>query len=110
MGAWSPKVIQLSALLGQGVDRFWDEVSRFQSLQAANSHLAARRQHQALAWMWERIDAGLKLAFQQDLQVRAMLPAMLKQVERGELPSSTAARQLLEVHKEKHNARHPRTT
>ncbi|MDB5870746.1 MAG: putative GTPase [Ramlibacter sp.] len=107
---WHPQVIQLSALLGQGVDRFWDEVSKFKALQTANGRLAARRQHQALAWMWERIDSGLKQAFKQDPRVRAALPALLEQVERGALPSSTAARQLLELHTENHNARHSRTT
>src|SRR5215208_4296830 len=43
---WHPQVIQLSALLGEGVDRFWNEVEKFKSLQAANGQFAARRQHQ----------------------------------------------------------------
>jgi LAO/AO transport system kinase len=94
---WHPKVMQLSALLGQGVDRFWDQVQEFKSLQAANGQLAARRQHQALAWMWERIDAGLKQAFRQNAQVRQMLPAITADVADGRLAASTAARQLLEA-------------
>ncbi len=96
---WQAKVIQLSALLGQGVDRFWDEVERFRALQAANGQLAARRQHQALAWMWERIEAGLRQDFRSDPRVRGLLPELVKQVEQGQLASSTAARQLLEAHK-----------
>ncbi|HEX7008487.1 MAG TPA: methylmalonyl Co-A mutase-associated GTPase MeaB [Phycisphaeraceae bacterium] len=92
---WHPRVRQLSALLGQGVDRFWDTVQEFRNVQTANGQLVARRQHQALAWMWERIDAGLKQAFRQDPQVRALLPSLLKQVEQGRLAASTAARQLL---------------
>jgi len=59
---WQPQVIQLSALQGQGLDDFWAAVTRFRDLQTANGQLAQRRQHQALAWMWERIDAGLKQA------------------------------------------------
>jgi LAO/AO transport system kinase len=94
---WHPRVMQLSALLGQGVDRFWDQVQEFKSLQAANGQLAARRQHQALAWMWERIDAGLKQAFQQNPRVRQMLPAITADVADGRLAASTAARQLLEA-------------
>jgi LAO/AO transport system kinase len=109
---WQAKVIQLSALLGQGVDRFWDEVDGFRATQTANGQLAARRHHQALAWMWERIDAGLRQDFRADPQVRELLPGLMKQVEQGKLASSTAARQLLEAHKdmEKTNARHPRPT
>jgi len=92
---WHPKVIQISALLGQGVDAFWTEVSAFRRLQTANGRLDARRQQQALAWMWERIDAGLKQAFRQHPQVRRLLPAMEADVAQGRVPASTAARILL---------------
>ncbi|OUM00507.1 methylmalonyl Co-A mutase-associated GTPase MeaB [Variovorax sp. JS1663] len=92
---WQPRVIQSSALLGTGVDAFWDTVLQFKSLQTANGRLAARREKQALAWMWERIDAGLKQAFKQHPRVRAMLPEALAQVAAGALPASTAARNLL---------------
>jgi LAO/AO transport system kinase len=54
-----------------------------------------RRQHQALAWMWERIDAGLKQAFRQNPAVRGLLPEMTRAVEAGQLAASTAARNLL---------------
>jgi len=95
---WHPKVIQLSALHNKGVDTFWSAVTQFQTLQSANGSLAGRRQQQALAWMWERIDAGLKQAFKQDPAVGAMLPALLEQVANGQLPASTAARNLLFAH------------
>jgi len=92
---WHPQVIQLSALHNKGVDVFWKAVMRFQALQAANGQIAARRQQQSLAWMWERIDAGLKQAFRQDPQVRERLPGLLAEVARGEIAASTAARSLL---------------
>jgi LAO/AO transport system kinase len=96
--AWHPKVIQLSALLGQGVDRFWDEVRKFQAAQTSSGHLAARRQHQALAWMWERIEVGLKHAFRNNAEVQRLLPALTAEVEQGRLPASTAARRLMQKH------------
>jgi len=95
---WHPQVIQISALLGQGVDAFWTTVQRFRTLQTANGRLAARRQQQALAWMWERIDAGLKQAFRQNPQVRGQLPALEQQVRDGRIAASTAARTLLAAH------------
>jgi LAO/AO transport system kinase len=95
---WHPKVMQLSALLGQGVDHFWAAVTEFRSLQTANGKLAARRRHQALSWMWERIEAGLKSAFAHDPAVRALLPKLSEEVEQGRLAASTAARSLLSVH------------
>jgi len=92
---WHPQVLQLSALHNKGVDAFWDAVTQFKNLQSANGRLADRRQQQSLAWMWERIDAGLKQAFRQDPAVSALLPTLVAQVLSGRLPASTAARNLL---------------
>ena len=93
---WHPQVIQISALHGQGVDTFWSAVSEFKRLQTANGRLSARRQQQARAWMWERIDAGLKQRFRDHPQVREILESTTRAVLDGQLPASTAARQLLE--------------
>ncbi|MDO9360153.1 MAG: methylmalonyl Co-A mutase-associated GTPase MeaB [Polaromonas sp.] len=92
---WQPQVLQLSALHNRGVDTFWAAVSRYRSLQTTDGRLAARRQQQALAWTWERIETGLRSAFRQDVAVRARLPQVLDDVAAGRLVPSTAARQLL---------------
>ncbi len=94
---WHPKALPLSALNGQGVDAFWVAVNEFQTLQNANGKLTERRKSQSLAWMWERIDAGLKLQFKQNPQVQALLPQLLKDVSEGRVAASTAARNLLNV-------------
>jgi LAO/AO transport system kinase len=92
---WHPKVIQISALNGTGVDSFWAAVTEFQALGQANGKLDDRRRHQALAWMWERIDAALKQSFRQNPAVKRLLPDMTRAVEAGQLAASTAARNLL---------------
>ncbi len=92
---WHPRVVQLSALLGQGVDAFWAAVTHFRSLQTASGRLAARREQQAQAWMWERIEAGLRQAFRAHPAVRKLLPILSGEVISGKLAASTAARQLL---------------
>ena len=94
---WHPEVLQLSALRGDGVDGFWNTVERFRSLQEGSGRLQSRRRHQALAWMWERIESGLRQAFRQDPAVRALLPQLTRDVEHGTLAASTAARQLLDA-------------
>ena len=95
---WHAKVVQISALLNQGVDAFWSAVSEFKGLQVNNGRFATRRQQQALAWMWERIDAGLKHTFRQHTQVQALLSDLTQQVGAGQLAASTAARQLLSAY------------
>ena len=97
-GVWQRRVLQLSALKGSGVSDFWASVSQFRTGQTANGQLAARRQQQSLAWMWERIEAGLKHAFHHNPQVQALLPQMTQQVLAGQLAASTAARNLLQTH------------
>ena len=92
---WRPQVLTLSALQGGGLDTFWAAVSKFVALQDANGQRAQRRQQQALAWMWERINAGLAQAFRQDPAVRARLPELTQAVLEGRVAASTAARSLL---------------
>jgi len=95
---WHPQVMQLSALHGTGVDAFWAKVLEFKTLQAGNGKQSTRRQNQALSWMWERIDAGLKQAFRQHPAVKALLPSLTQDVLQGRMAASTAARNLLLAH------------
>lgn len=106
---WQPQVLQLSALKAEGVDRFWQAVSSFRELQLRSGRLDARRRQQALAWMWERIDSGLKQAFRQHAEVRTLLPHLTRDVEQGRIAASTAARQLLHAMNTngERDARHP---
>ena len=92
---WHPRVVKISALLGQGVDAFWAAVSEFKTLQTANGKFALRREKQALAWMWERIEAGLRQSFRAQPRVKELLPQLSQQVSQGQVAASTAARQLL---------------
>jgi len=93
---WHPCVITLSALEGRGISELWDKVTHFEKLQKANGKLESRRKQQAGSWMWDRIDAGLKNAFQNNAQVQELLPILLAQVNQGTMAASVAARRLLE--------------
>jgi LAO/AO transport system kinase len=92
---WQPKVLQISALAGVGIDAFWAAVQEFKTLQTAGGKLAQRREQQALAWMWERVDAGLKQRFRAHPAVQRRLDDAARQVRSGQLAASTAARELL---------------
>jgi LAO/AO transport system kinase len=93
---WHPQVMTLSALEGKGVPELWDKVSHFEKLQKANGKFDSRRQQQAGAWMWDRIDAGLKNAFRSNEAVQKLLPSLVAQVNQGTMAASVAARRLLE--------------
>ena len=111
---WQPTVLQLSALkaigmkpsvvavtsepnVAGGLAAFWTAVQTFRDLQTRNGQLAARRTQQTQAWMWERIESGLKSRFRDHPAVKAALPAALEAVLAGRLAASVAARQLLEL-------------
>ena len=94
---WQPQVLRVSAATGAGVPAFWQAVSRFREVQAARGALERRRHEQDEAWMWERVEAGLRQRFQQHPAVRAALPGMIAQVSGGTLAASVAARRLLEL-------------
>jgi len=93
---WHPAVMTLSALEGKGIPELWDKIAHFQHLQRANGKFDSRRKQQAGAWMWDRIDAGLKNAFRSNEAVQALLPSLVAQVNQGTMAPSVAARRLLE--------------
>ena len=94
---WAPDVLNLSALQGDGLQDFWLKVLSFKQLQSADGQWLTRRQSQSLSWMNDRINAGLKQAFQANADVSKMLPALKADVLAGKVAASTAARQLLSV-------------
>jgi LAO/AO transport system kinase len=93
---WHPTVMTLSALEGKGVPELWEKIMHFQYLQKTNGKFDARRQQQAGAWMWDRIEAGLKNAFRNNVAVQELLPTLSAQVNQGTMTASVAARRLLE--------------
>jgi LAO/AO transport system kinase len=93
---WHPTVMTLSALEGMGVPELWEKISHFEKLQKANGKFDSRRKNQAGAWMWDRIDAGLKNAFRSNEAVQALLPNLVAEVNQGTMAPSVAARRLLE--------------
>ncbi|MCX7270452.1 MAG: methylmalonyl Co-A mutase-associated GTPase MeaB [Burkholderiales bacterium] len=92
---WQAEVMRLSALNGLGLNELWEKVMRFQQLQTDGGRWVHRRQSQALTWMNERIQSGLKDAFTQHAGVAAALSHMQQEVLAGRIAASTAARQLL---------------
>jgi LAO/AO transport system kinase len=91
------QVLQLSALKGTGLVEFWQAVTHFREAQTASGQFEARRHVQDQAWMWERIEAGLRHRFKAHAAVQAALPQMAGDVRAGRLAASVAARRLLDL-------------
>ena len=94
---WHTRVVQLSALHGQGVEAFWNQVEQFHALRRASGEFDARRKSQALSWMWDIVQARLQADFRQHAQVRHALPQTLADVRVARVAPSAAARTLLKL-------------
>ena len=93
---WSPPVIALSALHKQGISDFWEQVEKYQAALKPTGEFAAKRQHQALAWLWQLIDSGLRQHFRQHHKIQDNLPALTRSVEAGQTTPAAAAYALLD--------------
>ncbi|MGE3821157.1 MAG: methylmalonyl Co-A mutase-associated GTPase MeaB [Isosphaeraceae bacterium] len=93
--SWRPPVLALSARSGTGVVTFWNEVKRYQATMTATGEFEAKRQRQAVDWMWSLIDAGLRARFLDHPRVRPRLDSLRDAVAEGDLTPSAAARRLL---------------
>jgi LAO/AO transport system kinase len=94
---WSPPVLTASAYNGQGIADFWREVERFRDAMTGSGEFGAKRRRQALAWMWELIDSGLRMRFREHPLVHAELSRLSHAVERGSTTPASAAERLLEL-------------
>ena len=92
---WRPPVVTLSAAAGTGIDAFWAEIERFRQVMTAAGELEARRQRQAVDWMWALIDSGLRSRFRQHPQVRHSLETISRAVAGGAQTPAAAAYRLL---------------
>ncbi|HEX2541172.1 MAG TPA: methylmalonyl Co-A mutase-associated GTPase MeaB [Caldimonas sp.] len=93
--AWSPRAMPASALDRAQVAAVWAVAQSFRAAQEASGAALERRRSQGRAWLWERIDAGLRQAFRSNPQVRSQLDETLAAVDDDRLPVSVAARRLL---------------
>jgi LAO/AO transport system kinase len=91
----APRVLQVSALKVDGIAPLWEAICMQRDARQASGAWGAKRREQSLAWMWERIQAGLRQAFVTHPGMAARLEAATAEVRDGHTPASTAARQLL---------------
>ena len=92
-----PRVLTMSALKNDGFDTFWSAVDAFHAKRGASGEFAARRQSQALAWMWDIVQARLRADFRHHAAVREALPQAIQDVIAARIAPSVAARSLLNL-------------
>jgi len=94
---WTPRVVLVSALEGNGIDDLWSTVEEFRSTLDASGELERRRAEQARDWMWSEVSESLMDALRHDQQVVGLVGRLEAAVTAGELPPAAAARQILDA-------------
>ena len=92
---WSPPVLTCSALTLAGVDTLWETIRDYRKRLSATGELDEKRRRQALAWMWSRIEDGLKERFFGHPAISDRLREIEASVERGDLSPTVGAETLL---------------
>jgi LAO/AO transport system kinase len=91
---WSPRVLQVSALEGKGIDAVWRVVADFRAALGA-AEIEHRRTEQARAWMWREVGESLMDELRRDQGVAALVPDLEARLAAGEITPSAAAEALL---------------
>jgi len=99
-GGWTPPVVRLSALKGDGVEAVWHEAERFRAAMAASGALAAKRKRQSLDWLETLVEHALHTRFYRHPAVKRELGAVRSAVADGTLTPAAGAAKLLALAKE----------
>jgi LAO/AO transport system kinase len=84
-----------SSRTGSSMDEFWTTIERYREVTTAAGEFQAKRERQAVDWMWTLIDSGLRSRFQNLPKVRHHLESVRNAVAAGRLTPTAAAQRLL---------------
>lgn len=94
---WRPEVATCSARDGAGIREAWEMVLRHRAHLEAGGYLEAQRREQALAWMRDLIEQGLREQFDAHPAVAGERAELERRVLAGEESAAGAARVLLRL-------------
>jgi LAO/AO transport system kinase len=92
---WQTRAHTCSALTGEGILELWSIIEAFRQHTQESGAFAERRRQQSSDWLRALIEEQLKSYFFNHPQIKAKLPIIEQAVLNGELPVTTAARNLL---------------
>ena len=92
-----PKVLTCSALSGEGIPEIWNLLLDYQAILLKNGFFEKKRKEQALFWLHEQINMGLKDAFFNNEKIRERLKVVEQEVLSGKRNSFSVADELLKL-------------
>jgi LAO/AO transport system kinase len=92
---WTPPVIIISGLTGQGLSELWEKVEDHRRRLEATGELRAKRQQQDLRWMWALIDERMRERLTSNAAVRDRMSQIEREVAAGALSPMAGADTIL---------------
>ena len=92
---WTPPVLTVSGLTGQGLDELWTKVLDHRKRLEATGELAAKRRAQDTKWMWALVHERLHERLTHDPALRQRVPAIEKAIADGALSPNAGASEIV---------------
>lgn len=89
--SWTPPVLTVSGVTGQGLDELWARVLDCRRRLTATGELAAKRRGQDAKWMWALVHERLHARLAHDPAVQGRVPAIEQAVAAGRLSPTAGA-------------------
>ena len=84
-----------SSILENGTENVWKTVIEHNKLMKKTGEFDHKRKEQAVEWMWNLVDDGLKKKFMETAIVKKEIPNISRKVKQGLISPSAAAEKLL---------------
>ncbi|NBJ11446.1 methylmalonyl Co-A mutase-associated GTPase MeaB [Microvirga arsenatis] len=95
--AWTPPVLTISGLTGQGLDELWAKVLDHRRRLEATGELAAKRRAQDTKWMWALVHERLYERLAHDPALRRRVPEVERAIAEGTLSPDAAASEIVRL-------------
>lgn len=94
---WSPPVMTISGLTGQGVSDLWEMVMKHHAALSASGELVERRRSQAVKWMHDMVENKLFAGLRKSVEVVKLVEDCERDVRAGQLTASLGAQRIYEA-------------
>ncbi len=92
---WTPPVVTISGLTGQGLDELWGKVLDHRKRLEATGELATKRRAQDSKWMWALVHERLHERLHHDPALRERVPAIEQAIADGTLSPNAGASEIV---------------
>src|SRR5699024_2283648 len=94
---WKVPVLTMSGLEGDGLDRFWEAVTRHRDAMESSGEFEARRARQQVDWTWSMVHDTLLSRLAAAPEVRRVSGEVEQQVREGTLTAALAAQAIIDA-------------